>query len=177
MSAIHPSMPRTSILARVLAVAAVALSLAAPAALAQSRIEQQMSAEQFKAAGLDQLSPEQLGNLNAWLNRTLDSETSKAVVKAKEETRQQVKHENRGFLGSGSREAVVARMTGPFTGFGRGQTYVLDNGQEWRQDDNADLPGVRLDAPEVRITPGVIGNVWYMAVQGYNTRAKVSRTK
>lgn len=177
MSAIHPSMPRTSVLARVLAVATIALSLTAPAALAQSKIEQQMSAEQFKAAGLDQLSPQQLGNLNAWLNRTLDSETSKAAIKAKEETRELVKHENRGFLGSGSRETVVAGLPGPFTGFRRGQTYVLDNGQEWRQEDNADLPGVRLDSPQVRITPGVIGNVWYMAVQGYNTRAKVTRTK
>lgn len=176
MSAILLSTPRPA-LSRLLIAAAIALTLAAPAALAQSKIEQQMSAEQFKAAGLDQLSPEQLSNLNAWLNRTLDSETTKAVVKAKEETRAQVKHENRGFLGSGSREAVVARMTGPFNGFSRGQTYVLDNGQEWRQDDNADLPGVHLDAPQVRITPSVIGNVWYMAVQGYNTRAKVTRTK
>src|SRR5688572_28586770 len=101
MSAIHPSALRPLLIA---AGVAIALALSAPAALAQSKIEQQMSAEQFKAAGLDQLSPEQLANLNAWLNRTLDAETSKAVVKAKEETRELVKHENRGFLGSGSRE-------------------------------------------------------------------------
>jgi len=173
MSAIHSFLSRPLLAACI----AASLALAAPAAFAQAKIEQQMSAEQFKAAGLDQLSPEQLANLNAWLNRTLDSETSKAVVKAKEETREQVKHENRGFLGSGSREPVEARMTGPFTGFGRGRTYVLDNGQEWRQDDNAELPGAKLESPQVRITPSLIGNVWYLAVQGYNTRAKVTRTK
>lgn len=174
MSAIHPSALRPLLIA---AGVAIALALSAPAALAQSKIEQQMSAEQFKAAGLDQLSPEQLANLNAWLNRTLDAETSKAVVKAKEETRELVKHENRGFLGSGSREVVVARLNGKFDGYGQGRVYVLDNGQEWRQVDGVDLPGVHLDSPQVRISPSVIGGAWFLAVDGYNTRAKVTRVK
>ncbi|MGO1071242.1 hypothetical protein [Lysobacter sp. CA199] len=155
--------------------ACLAAALTAPAALAQQKIEQQMSAEQFKNAGLNKLSDDELVNLNAWLNRTLDTETSKAVVKAQEET----KHESRGFLSKGtSKEPIVARLSGDFSGFGRGRTYVLDNGQEWRQDDNAELPGVRnMPSPQVRITPTIIGNSWYLSVQGYNTRAKVSRVK
>ena len=64
MSAIHSVLTRPLLAACI----AAALALAAPAALAQAKIEQQMSAEQFKAAGLDQLSPEQLANLNAWLS-------------------------------------------------------------------------------------------------------------
>jgi len=47
------------------------------------RIEQQMTPEQFRAAGLDRLTPEQLANLNAWLNRTLVVETQKAAAQAK----------------------------------------------------------------------------------------------
>lgn len=169
MSATASTAPR-----RLAAALALAACLAAPAALAQQKIEQQMSAEQFKNAGLNKLDEQELANLNAWLNRTLDSETSKAAVKAKEESA----HERRGFFDKGpSREPVVARMTGAFEGFARGQTYVLDNGQQWRQDDNADLPGVKLDSPQVRITPSVIGNAWFLSVQGYNTRAKVVRVK
>ncbi|SDY66215.1 hypothetical protein SAMN04487939_104313 [Lysobacter sp. yr284] len=169
MSAIAVPLPR-----RLAVALALAACLAAPAALAQHKLEQQMSAEQFKNAGLNKLDEQELANLNAWLNRTLDTETSKAVVKAKEETA----HERRGFFDkSPSREPVVARMTGRFEGFSRGQTYVLDNGQEWRQDDSADLPGVKLDSPQVRIAPSVIGNAWYLSVQGYNTRAKVVRVK
>jgi len=169
MSAIAVPLPR-----RLAVALALTACLAAPAALAQQKIQQQMSAEQFKGAGLNKLDDQELANLNAWLNRTLDTETSKAVVKAQEETA----HERRGFFDkSPAREPVVARMTGRFEGFSRGQTYVLDNGQEWRQDDNADLPGVKLDSPQVRIAPSVIGNAWYLSVQGYNTRAKVVRVK
>lgn len=176
MSAIAPSLPRPLLLATALACAVFAptAALAQDAQSGPQRIEQQMSAEQFKQAGLDKLNAQELSNLNAWLNRTLDSETAKAAVKAKEETA----HERRGFFGERpSKEPVVARMSGRFEGFARGQVYVLDNGQEWRQDDGADLPGVQLDAPQVRIAPSVIGNAWYLSVQGYNTRAKVVRVK
>ncbi|QWP78743.1 hypothetical protein J5226_10240 [Lysobacter sp. K5869] len=172
MSAIAPIAPRR------LAIAPLLLALAAcafaPAALAQQKIEQQMSAEQFKNAGLNKLNDQELSNLNAWLNRTLDAETTKAVDKAKGESAQ----ERRGFFDkSPAKEPIVARMNGHFDGFSRGQTFVLDNGQEWRQDDSADLPGVSLESPQVRITPSIIGNAWYLSVQGYNTRAKVVRVK
>lgn len=171
MSAISPNALRRLPIAFALAAGLVS----APAAFAQQKIEQQMSAEQFKNAGLTKLNDQELSNLNAWLNRTLDAETSKAAVKAKEES----SHERRGFMaGVGSKEPVVARLQGSFTGFARGRTYTLDNGQEWRQDDNADLPGARtLESPQVRIIPSIIGNAWYLAVDGYNTRAKVTRVK
>ena len=39
----------------------LALALACPLAFAQQRIEQEMTPEQFKAAGLDKLSAESLG--------------------------------------------------------------------------------------------------------------------
>lgn len=172
MSAIAPTASRRFALAPLLL--ALAACLAAPAALAQQKIEQQMSAEQFKNSGLTKLSDQELANLNAWLNRTLDTETAKAADKAKSETA----HERRGFFEkSAAKEPVVARMSGRFEGFSRGMTFVLDNGQEWRQDDNADLPGVNLDSPQVRIAPSIIGNAWYLSVQGYNTRAKVVRVK
>ena len=34
-----------------------------------------------------------------------------------------------------------------------------------------------MENPEVRINPSRIGNSWYLAVKGYNTRAKVERVK
>ncbi|MDQ3617146.1 MAG: hypothetical protein M3374_00175 [Pseudomonadota bacterium] len=162
--------PRISALSiRLLALAA--LLAFAPAALAQSSIEQQMTPEQFKAAGLDQLNPEQLRNLNDWLNRTLQTETAKAAADAK----QKVEADNRGYFNFGTSEPVVSRITGEFRGFAKGRSYTLDNGQVWKQIDSATLPGVRRDNPAVKINPGLIGNVWYMAIEGYNTRAKVER--
>lgn len=153
----------------------LALALAAAVAWAQSpaRIEQQMTPEEFRAAGLDQLTPEQLARLNAWLNRTLVTETAKAAESAKKK----VEDDNRGFFNFGSTDPIVSRITGEFRGFARGRAYTLDNGQVWRQVDEASLSGVRKANPGVRITPSLVGNAWYLAIEGYNSRAKVVREK
>lgn len=148
------------------------LACALPAA-AQDGIQQQMTPEQFKAAGLDKLSPEELANLNAWLNRKIDTETTKAAALAADK----VKDENRGFFNFGSDEAIESRLVGEFRGFGKNRLYTLENGQQWRQADNASLVGVHKTNPGVKINPGMIGNVWYMRIEGYNTRAKVERVK
>lgn len=154
-------------------VAAAALLLCAAPLAAQNAIERQMTPEEFEAAGLNKLSAEELARLNAWLNRTLDVETGKAAAAAK----QRVETENRGFFNFGSSEPIVARMRGEFRGFGRSREYVLDNGQVWKQVDDAALVGARLQSPGVRITPSLVGNTWYLAVDGYNTRARVQRIK
>ena len=151
---------------------ATLLVIAAPV-MAQQAIETEMTPEEFKAAGLDKLSVDELARLNAWLNRTLDAETGKAAATARKE----VEDENRGFFDFGSNEPVIGTITGEFRGFARGREYTLDNGQVWRQTDAATLVGARRENPAVRITPSLIGNAWYMAIEGYNTRAKVERIK
>ena len=140
---------------------------------AQPPIQQQMTPAQFKAAGLDQLNAGQLANLNAWLNGTIQAEASKAAVTAK----QQLEDNHRGFLNFGSTEPVVGKIVGDFRGFGRSRSYTLDNGQVWQQTDATSLAGVRLSSPQVKITPSMIGNAWYLQVGHYNTRAKVVRIK
>lgn len=163
---------------RLTALIGIALLVLAPLASAgdatTARIEQQMSPEQFRAAGLDRLDAQQLGHLNAWLNRTLVTETTKAAQAASE----QVKQQHRGFLDFGEpKQAISSRLVGEFRGFSQGRQYTLENGEVWKQTDAATLAGVRLTEPQVKITPGLIGNAWYLAVQGYNTRAKVERVK
>lgn len=156
-------------------------ALAACAALAfmscafaqQPSIKGQMTPEQFKAAGLDKLTPEELAQLDAWLNRTVEAETARAADDAK----RKVVDENRGFITFGSSEPITGRIAGEFRGFGKGRTYTLESGQVWQQVDDASLAGVRKDSPAVRITPSMVGNAWYLAIDGYNTRAKVQRVK
>ena len=149
------------------------LALAPAAAFAQAPIEQQMTPEQFKAAGLDKLSTQELANLNAWLNNTLEVETTKAAAVAKEK----VETENRGFATFGRSDPIEARLVGEFRGFARGRSYTLDNGQVWQQVDDAVLHGVRMTDPQVRIKPALVGSTWYMTVQGRNTTATVRRIK
>jgi len=150
-----------------------ALLAATPAAFAQPPIEQQMTPEQVKATGLDKLSPQELANLNAWLNNTLEIETTKAAKQAKE----MIETENRGFLSFGKSDPIAAKMVGEFRGFAKGYHWTLDNGQVWEQVDNASLASVHKTDPQVRITPSLIGNLWYMQIEGYNTRASVKRVK
>ncbi len=154
---------------------AVLLACMAPvfAQTAQPAIEKQMTPEQFKAAGLDKLSADELANLNTWLGRTLETQTAKAAADAK----QQVVHESRGFLSFGSDEPITGRITGEFDGFKKGKIYTLDSGQTWQQIDDAQLLGVRLTNPEVSIKPALLGDTWYMAVGRYHTRAQVKRVK
>lgn len=152
---------------------AALLFVAAPVLAQQQPIETSMTPEEFKAAGLDKLDAAELARLNAWLGRTIQGETEKAAATAK----RRVEDENRGFLSFGSNEPVTGRISGEFRGFANGREYTLDNGQVWRQIDSATLAGVRRDAPAVRITPSLVGNAWYMAVEGSNTRAKVQRIK
>jgi hypothetical protein len=153
---------------------ALALLFACGGALAQQNaIERQMTPDEFKGAGLDKLSPQELANLNAWLNRALETETTKAAAEA----RKKLEDEDRGFFHFNSDEPIVGHLVGEFRSFAKGRHYTLDNGQEWVQIDDAEMSGLRLTNPEVRIKPAMIGNSWYMSVGKYNTQAQVKRVK
>lgn len=160
------------------------LVLAQPSAHAQTAstgsLQDQMSAEQFRAAGLHKLSGAELAALTAWLQREVDQNSALAVAGAREQTleegRQDVIVKNRGFLSFGSSEPITAMLQGEFNGFQKGRTYTLDNGQIWEQTDTSSLHGVRRQNARIRITPGMM-EVWYLQVEGLNTRAKVKRIK
>ena len=99
---------------RLLACAAVLLSLSAPA-LAQRTVEgdlqQQMSPAEFQAAGLDKLSAAELASLNRWLQGKVQAATTQAVATAREEGRQEVIKKNRGFFDFGSDEPIETSVT------------------------------------------------------------------
>lgn len=149
-----------------------------------TRLKQQMSADDFKAAGLDKLSGAELARLEAWLDREVSAQAAVAVEQAvaqvkdaaREEGRQEVIVKNRGFFHFGSDEPIESRISGEFNGFGKGRRYTLDNGQVWEQTDSAALAGVRRSNPGVRIRPGVLG-AWWLKIDGYNTQAKVQRVE
>jgi hypothetical protein len=163
-------MPRLRIAALLLL---TALALPLSAQQASLPIEQEMTPEQFRTAGLHKLSAAELAHLNAWLGRKLGDETAKAATAA----RARVVEENRGFFHFGKDEPIVSRIAGEFRGFDKGRTYTLENGQVWKQIEPASLVGVRLNSPAVTIKPSIIGNAWYLQIEGYNTTAKVQRIK
>lgn len=144
--------------------------------LQTANVEQQMSADEFKAAGLDKLSAQELAALNAWLQRKVVQETAKVTESAKEEGRKEVVEKNRGFFSFGSNEPIESSIVGEFNGYAKGRQYTLENGQVWEQIEPATLDGVRKTNPKVKIKPGIMNN-WFLKIEGYNTTAKVRRIK
>ncbi|HEY0335578.1 MAG TPA: hypothetical protein VGC74_18055 [Stenotrophomonas sp.] len=167
----------------------IGLAMAAAAPVFAQRtvngdLQQQMTSAQFKAAGLDKLSAQELASLNNWLQGKVATEsqaaakaaTAAALESAREEGRQEVITKNRGFFDFGRSDPIESTLPGQFRGFGKGNRFVLANGQEWEQTDSASYSGPRKSDLTVKLKPGVAG-VWYLQVQGVNTQPKVRRVK
>ena len=94
-------------------------------------IKEMMSPEEFKAAGLNKLSSEELEKLNAWLQGY--RETTEKVTEKKTEKRVAGK----SFF---HHEPIVSRVDGSFAGL-KGRTVIkLEDGTVWKQaniDDHA----------------------------------------
>jgi hypothetical protein len=160
---------------RLLTSSLLVLALAAGAASAEqfSSLEERMSAKEFKEAGLDKLSPEELAKLNAWLAGRVHAGAATATPTPAVEDR-------RGFLGDGDNDEgpdIQSSIAGPFRGWRqKGDRFVLTNGQVWEVSDSTPKFVVNLENPAVKIEPGAF-SAWYLSVEGYNARVKVKRIK
>lgn len=139
------------------------------AALAQSppTIEERMTGADFKAAGLDKLTPEELARLNEWLQRNGQAVAGAGVVP---------REDRRGFENSENRTEIVTRFVGEFRGWDGDTRFVLENGQVWQQVDTGTLSTGSLMNPVITIRPGAMG-AWRLKVEGYNAFAQVRRIK
>jgi hypothetical protein len=110
---------------RTLATLFVLIALAAPSPAATKRksiaaavvaIDQVMTPAQFKAAGLDKLTPKELEALNQWVTQFVTSFISPSVS------------------GAGpSGEVIETYIEGDFEGWSGETIFKLDNGQIWQQ--------------------------------------------
>ncbi len=110
-------------------------------------LQQMMSADEFKAAGLEKLSPEELQNLNKFLQGFRTETLAKAAKAASIE----------------KLDLIVSSVNGEFTGL-KGRTVIrLANGTAWRQanpEDNykgAGRPGEYVNLPAVVMKKGLFG--------------------
>jgi hypothetical protein len=96
------------------------LSSVSPAVAAQDTgagIQQIMSPEEFQAAGLNKLSPEELQKLDAWLQGYRQTAEKKATSRA-ERTKL---------------DLLVSRVDGSFNGLTGGTVIHLEDGTAWKQ--------------------------------------------
>ena len=133
-----------------------------------------MSAAEFKAAGLDKLSPEELAALNAWI-RGKRSLAPAGAVGAPQDI---AAIDRRGLSNTaGPGDAIESRILGNFRGWnGTKTTFELENGMVWQSTDPAAKLAVNLNDPAVRITPGFM-DAWFLQVDGYNAKVRVKRIR
>lgn len=151
-----------------------AFSLLATAAIAKefSSVEEQMSSRDFKAAGLDKLSPEELAALNAWIRANQPTGGSGVAYNRVQDDMIRI-----GFEDSEARDVITSNIIGEFKGWRGGSIFKLENGQTWQVTDASELTGIKaMNSPKVTIQPGLFGG-WRLQVDGYNSTAKVKRVK
>jgi hypothetical protein len=150
----------------------IALSLTATTLMAAefSSVEEQMSAREFKDAGLDKLSAEELAALNAWIKNKRPAAGQVYDRVADDKVRV-------GFENSEARDVVATNFLGEFKGWEGDAIFKLENGQVWQQAESGSLKGIKtMQNPKITIRPGMLG-AWYLQVEGYNKSIKVKRIK
>ena len=154
-------------------IALFVLGAAGAAAAAEfSTLEEKMSTQEYRAAGLEKLSPEELATLNAWLQRRVAAGLGSAGARPTDEG-----FRASGFAGDGGdRKEITSRITGEFSGWGPNSVFQLDNGQQWQVTDNSDFAIPAISNPAVRIEPMMLGS-WRLKVEGYNRGARVTRIR
>jgi hypothetical protein len=131
-----------------------------------SSLEERMSQSEFRAAGLDKLSPTELNALNEWLRAhnatttTLVTPSGQPVFYPKET----------------DREVVQDRIDGTFSGWRGHSVFRLENGQEWTQAESGASECGKAEHPKVKIKPMLLGS-WLMYVESCGESVRVTRTK
>ena len=127
-------------------------------------IRTMMTPEQFHAAGLDKLSPEEIDALNQWLvgytvKDAPEVRKKDAVVQAE--------------VKKVEADGIKTRIAGEFHGWDGKTIFRLENGQIWKQR----LEGhwsYKADSPEVELRKNMLG-YWIMTVLPGGQTIGVSR--
>ena len=128
------------------------LGYAAPAAAQNesANIQEEMSPEQFKAAGLEKLTPGELEKLNHWLQGYREKTEEKAASKAT----------NREKL-----HLIVSRVDGIVQGISYKQIIPLEDGSQWEITDRTPrYDGPPKDHPATGVYKTIFG--WKMRMAG-----------
>ena len=140
-----------------------------------SSLEEQMTGADFKATGLEKLSPDELAALDNWLRAhslaTLDAPAAGAATATGS-------GDARGFetqkIADMDKTTITSRLVGKFSGWDGQTTFKLENGMIWQQSDKDKFYIKEIENPVVTIEPGAFGT-WKLSVEGYSSKCKVER--
>ncbi len=116
-----------------------------------ANIEQAMSPDEFKAAGLEKLTPAELAKLNRWLQGYREKAVKSVEAKA-------ARREKQAKL-----SLIVSRYNGVWSGVGPGEIIELEDGSKWKLANKDEHYGGHADHPGVAVyKAGLFG--WKMRV-------------
>jgi hypothetical protein len=116
-------------------------------------LQDTMTAEEFKAAGLEKLSAEELKNLNDWLQGYRRTTETKAAEKATVEATKKAGAQSRAKM-----DLIVSRVDGTFTGLTGHTVIKLEDGTVWKQAMVDDRYRAQItDHPGAAVMHGVFG--------------------
>jgi hypothetical protein len=130
-------------------------------------LEERMSLEEFSAAGLEQLSPDQLKFLNDWI-QSKGVNTLGAPIVHRDGTTE-------FYSNDSDRDAIESVVVGDFPGWNGSTRVTLENGQVWQQAESS-RKGFKISSPNVKIKPMSFGS-WLMYVDGCSCDIRVKRIK
>ena len=151
-----------------LAVLLLTLPLALLPAHAQqpNGLQQRMTSDQFKAAGLDKLTAQELANLDHWL-----ATQGKPVTKMVDSSGEPV-----FYASKTKRQRIDTHIVGAFTGWEKNHQFTMANAQVWRVIDPNPHACKPTTDPEVQIKPSLLGT-WMMYVPSCYENAHVKRVR
>lgn len=158
---------------------------------AEQGIEQTMTEDEFRAAGLNKLTAEELAALNAWLSRasvkpaTAQEPSESAVATSAASVAPAAPVADAGpalapryrqSSSSNEPNRVQSHIAGVFSGWKKGTVFKLENGQHWQVTDASSYSSSAKTNPEVEIKQAMFGS-WLMKVGGGNRTARVERIR
>lgn len=145
---------------------------------------QQMTPEQRKAAGVDQLTAAQQAALDAaasdFAREGARKNIETAIARAREEAKAEVAAEqkkqkvaNAGLAVRDDDESIRTRIAGDFRGWTGNTVFKLENGQVWQQTDKQDRFFPKMVNPDVELTPNkLFGWKLTLLAEGLSIRVK-----
>ena len=121
-------------------------------------VEKAMSSQEYDAAGLQKLTPEERARLDEFIRRFVTSSNQVAAEKAVDRAVKERK--------ASPPEIIQSRIVGPFTGFTGSTVFALENGQRWRQAQPDSRYFPKVESPPVIIVKDTIGYRMYVAGGG-----------
>ncbi len=162
-----PSMKNFSIIALLFLALCVLSPISAWAQGAEfPGVQKAMSPQEYDAAGLQKLTPEERAQLDEFIRRFVASSNQVAAEKAVDRAVKERKVT--------PPEIIQSRIVGPFTGFNGSTVFTLENGQRWRQSQPDSRYFPKVESPPVIIVKDRIGYRMYIAGGG---DVRVSRVR